>query len=219
MNPFKAIIFDMDGLLVDSETVWEAAEIEMIESRGRKFDKGIREKLMGMRVDEFFQRLREAFQLEDSAEALTEELVNNMLTLIPTKVLPMPGVHELLAHIVDRQIPCAIASSSPQSIIDCVVSSQGWLDIFPLRVTADIVARGKPAPDVYLEAARQLGVLPENCLALEDSPNGARAAVAAGMTCYAVADKRILRPDAFSGITEHVYNSLHEVLTGLKSEA
>jgi HAD superfamily hydrolase (TIGR01509 family) len=218
MNPFKAIIFDMDGLLVDSETVWEAAEIEMIESRGRKFDKAIRDQLMGMRVDEFFHRLREAFQLEDTAEALTEELVTNMLTLIPTKVEPMPGVHELLDYVVEQQIPCAIASSSPQSIIDCVVSSRGWLDIFTLRVTADLVARGKPAPDVYVEAARQLGVSPQDCLALEDSPNGARAAVAAGMTCYAVADKRIVRPEAFSGITEHVYNSLHEVLAGLKSE-
>ncbi|HSS96836.1 MAG TPA: HAD family hydrolase, partial [Terriglobales bacterium] len=199
-------------------TVWEAAEIELIESRGRKFDKAVRDQFIGMRLDEFFHKLREAFQLEDSIELLSAELIGNMLDLIPTRALPMPGVSELLEYIVQAKIPCAIASSSPQTIIECVVSSRGWLEVFPLRVTADIVAAGKPAPDVYLETARQLGVLPENCLALEDSPNGARAAVAAGMVCYAVADKRHMRDDAFDGITEYIFHSLHDVLAELQSE-
>jgi HAD superfamily hydrolase (TIGR01509 family) len=216
-NP-QAIIFDMDGLLVDSETVWEEAEIELIESRGRKFDKAVREQFMGMRMDEFFRRLREAFQLEDSAESLYAELIGTMLELIPARALPMPGAGELLEYVVENRIPCAIASGSPTEVIECVVSSRGWIDIFPLRITADSVARGKPAPDVYLETARQLGMLPEHCLALEDSPNGARAAVAAGMVCYAVADKRHMRADAFSGITEHIFYSLHDVLAELQSE-
>jgi HAD superfamily hydrolase (TIGR01509 family) len=214
----QAIIFDMDGLLVDSETVWEAAEIELIESRGRKFDKAVREQFMGMRMDEFFRRLREAFQLEDSAESLYAELIGTMLELIPERALPMPGAGELLEYVIENRIPCAIASGSPKEVIECVVSSRGWIDVFPLRISADLVARGKPAPDVYLETARQLGVLPENCLALEDSPNGARAAVAAGMVCYAVADKRHMRDDAFDGITEHIFHSLHDVLAELQSE-
>jgi sugar-phosphatase len=129
----------------------------------------------------------------------------------------MPGAGELLAYVVENKIPCAIASGSPQEVIECVVSSRGWIEIFPLRITADTVTRGKPAPDVYLETARQLGVLPENCLALEDSPNGARAAVAAGMVCYAVADQRHMRPEAFDGITDHVFFSLHDVLAELKT--
>ena len=218
MKNLQAIIFDMDGLLVDSETVWEAAEIELIESRGRKFDKAVREQFMGMRMDEFFGRLREAFQLEDSVESLYAELIGNMLNLIPTRAMPMPGAAELLEYVVEKRIPCAIASGSPREIIECVVSSRGWIDVFPMRISADLVARGKPAPDVDLETARQLGVSPQACLALEDSPNGARAAVAAGMVCYAVADKRHMRAEAFDGITEHIFHSLHDVLAELKSE-
>ncbi|MBZ0290324.1 MAG: HAD family phosphatase [Anaerolineae bacterium] len=216
-NP-QAIIFDMDGLLVDSETIWEVAETQLIESRGRRYDKALRDQFIGMRMDEFFIGLRDAFQLEDSIESLTAELMRIMLDLIPTRVLPMPGVAELLDYVVTNRIPCAIASSSPSEIIESVVSSRGWVDVFPLRVTADSVARGKPAPDVYLEAARQLGVVPQACLALEDSPNGARAAVAAGMVCYAVPDKRHIRAEAFYGITDHIFSSLHDVLAELKSE-
>jgi HAD superfamily hydrolase (TIGR01509 family) len=217
-NP-QAIIFDMDGLLVDSETIWEVAETQLIESRGRRYDKALRDQFIGMRMDEFFIGLRDAFQLEGSIESLTDELMRIMLDLIPTRVMPMPGVAELLEYVVENRIPCAIASSSPSEIIESVVGSRGWVDVFPLRVTADSVGRGKPAPDVYLEAARQLGVVPQACLALEDSPNGARAAVAAGMVCYAVPDRRHMRVEAFDGITEHIFHNLHDVLAELKSES
>jgi HAD superfamily hydrolase (TIGR01509 family) len=216
MSKFQAIIFDMDGLLVDSETVWEHAEIELIEARGRRFDKSMREQVMGMRMDEFFPKLRELFDLEDSVETLYAELVGNMLTLIPERATAMPGAAELLEYVVENQIPCAIASGSPAEIIECVVTSRGWAEVFPMRISADTVARGKPAPDVFLETARQLGVAPEGCLVLEDSPNGARAAHAAGMTCYAVADPRHIRPEAFAGITDSVFNSLHDVLAELR---
>jgi HAD superfamily hydrolase (TIGR01509 family) len=216
MSKFQAIIFDMDGLLVDSETVWEHAEIALIEARGRRFDKSMREQVMGMRMDEFFPKLRELFDLEDSVETLYAELVGNMLTLIPERATPMPGAAELLEYVVENQIPCAIASGSPAEIIECVVNSRGWAEVFPMRISADTVPRGKPAPDVFLETARQLGVSPAGCLVLEDSPNGARAAHAAGMTCYAVADPRHIRPEAFAGITDSVFNSLHDVLAELR---
>jgi beta-phosphoglucomutase-like phosphatase (HAD superfamily) len=217
MSHPQAIIFDMDGLLVDSETVWEHAEIALVESRGRQFDKAVRAQFMGMRMDEFFPKLRQHFELTDSIESLYDELVGNMLNLIPERALAMPGAPELLAYIVEQQIPCAIASGSPTVIIERVVASRGWVDIFPLRISADTVAKGKPAPDVYLETAKQLNVAPSACIALEDSPNGARAAVAAGMTCYAVADPRHIPPEAFQGITEHLFGSLHDVLAALKS--
>jgi len=214
----QAIIFDMDGLLVDSETVWEEAEIALVEARGRgqRFDKATREQVMGMRMDVFIPKLRELFQLEDSVESLYSELIGNMLGLIPERALPMPGAPELLDYIVENRIPCAIASGSPAEIIECVVKSRGWDDIFVTRISADIVAHGKPAPDVFLEAAKQLRIPVAACLVLEDSPNGARAAAAAGMMCYAVADRRHTRVEAFTGLTEYVFDSLHDVLAELK---
>jgi HAD superfamily hydrolase (TIGR01509 family) len=216
MNKPQAIIFDMDGLLVDSETVWEEAESAMVEARGQRFEKAVREQLMGMRMHEFLVKFRELFHIEDSVESLYAELLGTTLSMIPEHALPMPGTVELLDFVIINRIPCAIASGSPAEVIECVVQSRGWSDIFPVRISADAVANGKPAPDVYLEAARLLDVPAINCLALEDSPNGVRAAVAAGMVCYAVADPRHTRIEAFDGITEHVFESLHDVLAAFK---
>ncbi|MBZ0287226.1 MAG: HAD-IA family hydrolase, partial [Anaerolineae bacterium] len=117
----------------------------------------------------------------------------------------------------EQAIPTAIASSSPKAIIDAILKAQGWDTLFSVRCSAEDEARGKPAPDVYLRAAERLGINPGDCLALEDSPNGARAAVAAGMTCYAVPDTKHISSHAFDGITPHVFRSLHEVLDSIKA--
>ncbi len=211
----RAVIFDMDGLLVDSEPVWQIAEDALIQSRGRRPDPLIREALVGMRMDEFLHKVSLSYQIEDTIENLYADLVGRMLELIPTNVTPQPGAAEILDHLTQRNIPRAIASSSPLSVIDAVLNSQGWDEVFSVRCSADAEKRGKPAPDVYLRAAERLGLSPAHCLALEDSPNGARAAIAAGMVCYAVPDASHTRMDAFKGITDHVFDSLHAVLTAL----
>ena len=135
-----------------------------------------------------------------------------MTALIPEKVMPRPGARELLDYLHARGIPCAIASSSPMAIIDATVAAQGWDHYFQTHVCGDDVVDGKPAPDIYLEAARRLNVDPAACLTLEDSPNGARAAVAAGMICYAIPDPSHTTDDAFAAITPYVYASLHDVV-------
>jgi HAD superfamily hydrolase (TIGR01509 family) len=136
--------------------------------------------------------------------------------MIPTEVHRQPGAAELVTYVQEQGIPTAIASSSPISIIDATIEAMGWGEIFKIRCTADDVALGKPAPDVYLAAAKVLGVDPVHCLALEDSPAGSRAAVAAGMTCYAVPDSSHSAHTAFEDITPHVYDSLHDVLLTLR---
>ena len=123
---------------------------------------------------------------------------------------------ELLEYLLARGIPCAIASSSPMPIIDAVVTSQGWDRFFQTHVCGDDVTHGKPAPDIYLEAARRIGIAPEACLALEDSPNGSRAAVAAGMVTIAVPDLSHTSHAAFEAITPYVFDSLHEVQAALE---
>lgn len=213
---FDAIIFDMDGLLVDSETVWFIAEKEMIESRGHLYTDEVREQIIGLRIDEFLSKLHAIYQFEDSVIALYHELIERMLALIPKFVKPQPGAVELVEYVAANNIPHAIASSSPMSIIDAIIESQGWGDIFTVRCSADDEKAGKPAPDVYLAAARCLGVEPSRCLALEDSPNGSRAAVAAGITCYAVPDTSHSSPDKFAAITPYVFPDLHAVLASLK---
>jgi len=208
----EAIIFDMDGLLVDSEPVWEEAETSIFSSHGIHMERHVREQLVGLRNDEFIGRLREIYQAEVSAQTLQSEVISRMLEIIPIQVKAKPGALEILNYANKQGIPIAIASSSPIAIIEAITKSQGWETIVPVRCSAETVPNGKPAPDVYLEAARQLGVSPEGCLALEDSPNGARAAVAAGMTCYAVPDLAHTRIEAFDGITTFIFDSLQSVL-------
>ncbi len=212
----KAIIFDMDGLLVDSEVIWHVAEVDLFEAHGYAYNDEVRAQIIGMRLDEMFVKLHGILQFEESPLALAHELRERMLDLIPQMVKPQPGAAELIDYVVEQNIPRAIASSSPLSIINATVEAMGWGDIFTTRCTADDEAAGKPAPDVYLAAARRLGFAPSDCLTLEDSPTGARAAVAAGMTCYAVPDQSHSSPAAFAEITPHVFGNLYEVLALLR---
>lgn len=214
----QAIIFDMDGLLVDSEPVWRHAETELLKAHGRAYNWDIHQHYIGLRMKEFLSRMIADYQLPDSYDALRPELIQRMSRLVPAEAIVRPGVHELLVYIKEHNIPRAIASSSALAIIDAVVESKGWSDIFTVRCSGDDVEHGKPFPDVYLKAASLVGADPTRCLALEDSPTGARAAVAAGMTCYAVPDLSHSAMSAFDDITPHVYESLHDVLASLKAE-
>jgi HAD superfamily hydrolase (TIGR01509 family) len=211
----QAVIFDMDGLLVDSEPVWAVAESAMMTQRGKQTDPEIQRNLVGLRMNDFLTAMIDAYSMTDTLESLHTEIVDRMITLIPGEVRPRPGAPELLAWLEARGIPCAIASSSGMTIINAVVTAQGWDRYFKTHVSGDDVPHGKPAPDIYLEAARQLGVDPAGCLTLEDSPTGAKAAVAAGMICYAIPDLSHTSVDRFTQITPHIFDSLHNVLATL----
>lgn len=212
---FDGVIFDMDGTLVDSEVIWERAEQEMFERRGITYTDEVRQQVIGLRLDEFFAKLIAVYGLTDSVEALSTELREAIIGYIHL-IEPKQGAQALLEHVAEQQIPYAIASSSPMSVIRAVVAAQGWNELIPHLYTAGDVAHGKPAPDVYLYACEQLGLDPTRCLALEDSPNGARSAVAAGMICAVVPDFHS-QPQQFASVTPYVYASLHEVLDALKT--
>ncbi len=215
---FDAIIFDMDGLLVDSEIVWYKAEDEMITDRGFVYSEEVRDSIVGMRIDQFLAKLKEIYNLPESVEELIVELEGRMLTLIPQLVKPNAGAQAIIDFVIQNNIPHAIASNSSINIINTTLQSQGWGDIFDVRCTGDDEVSGKPDPFVYLRAAEKLGVDPKRCLALEDSPNGSKAAVAAGMTCYAVPDLSHSTPESFKHITPHVFKNLNDVLADLLAE-
>jgi HAD superfamily hydrolase (TIGR01509 family) len=216
MIEFDAVIFDMDGLLVDSEPVWAICERDMLDRRGKTWLFDVQQKLVGRRMDDFLAGMITAYTLTDTPDALRGELLDQICRIIPEKADARPGAHELIDYLAQEGVPCAIASSSAAVVIEAVVESQQWTEVFKTRITAELVQRGKPAPDVYLEAARRLGVDPSRCLALEDSPTGARAAVAAGMTCFAIPDPSHTAPESFKDITPYLFDSLHDVITRLK---
>ncbi len=212
----QAVIFDMDGLLVDSEPVWMFVEDAMLVARGKTPSDAIHSNFVGLRMRDFWQGMCSAYELSDDIEDLCAEVISEMTAVIPEKVTARPGARELLAYLYQRGIPCAIASSSPLEIIDATVAAQGWGYYFQTHVSGNDVPEGKPAPDIYLEAAKRLGVAPADCLALEDSPTGARAAVAAGIITYAIPDFSHTTAEKFTQVTPHLYDSLHDVLLMLE---
>jgi HAD superfamily hydrolase (TIGR01509 family) len=216
MTTFDAIIFDMDGLLVDSERVWHMAEDQFIQSYGHVYTDDVRESIVGLRLDEFIARLKVHYSLRPSVAELAAELEALVLDLIPREVQAQPGAQALVDWVIAHQLPHAIASSSSMNVINQTLGSQGWDSLFAIRCSADDDQNGKPAPDVYLRAAARLQVEPTRCLALEDSPTGARAAMAAGMTTYAVPDRSHTDSAAFETITPHVFDDLHQVLEVLR---
>ena len=214
---FKAIIFDMDGLLVDSEPVWHEVEIDLIKSCGYSYSKELRDTGVGMRVDEFAAILQRHYpKLGDSPKAIEAAITEGMLNLPPGRIKAMPGAEELVEYTAALNIPRAIASSSSQRIIEHFVTLMGWGELIPQRYSADFVQRGKPAPDIYLHAARQIGIAPEDCLALEDSRLGTQAALAAGMTCYTVPDLSHSSVSDFADVNDNVYVCLHDILDEFK---
>lgn len=215
---YHGIIFDMDGLLVDSEIIWYKAEDELITDRGFVYTEEVRDAIVGMRIDQFLATLKEIYGLPETLEELILELENRMLKLIPQMVKPNPGAQAMIDFVIANNIPHAIASNSSINIINATLESQGWSDIFKVRCTGDDEISGKPDPYVYLRAAERLSVDPKHCLALEDSPNGAKAAVAAGMTCFVVPDLSHSKPEAFKHITPHVFNNLNDVLAHLQTK-
>ncbi len=216
---FDALIFDMDGLLVDSEPLWHEAEIEMIEGAGYVYTVDVREQTIGVRVDEFARIIHHHYpKVGESPDAIVEDITARILKMPVEKIRPRPGAEEIIRFAAERNIPRAIASSSWECVIDRFVDLMSWDSLIPLRYSAQHMARGKPAPDIYLHAAEQLGIAPERCLALEDSPAGTQSALAAGMTCFTVPDLSHSSLEDFAGINEHVYKSLHDILTEFEAK-
>ena len=181
----EAVVFDLDGVVVDSEQVWDDVREQLVRERGGRWHDGAQAAMMGMSSTEWSQYMHDELGLAESPEEINDEVVRRMLGRYRNDLPLIDGAVEAVERLA-AEFPLAVASSSNRPLIEAVLEQAGIASVFAAVVSSEEVARGKPAPDVYLEAARQLGVEPERCAAVEDSSNGIRAAHAAGMRVLAL---------------------------------
>ncbi len=186
-TPLEAVIFDMDGVLIDSEPLWRVAETRALNAIGVPMREEDGLLTMGLRTDEVveFWFARHPWDTPSKKE-VEASIVREVIALIEEHGAPMPGVLEAITSLSDMGLPLGLASSSASEIIHAVLNKLNLGGYFSVVQSAEHEPYGKPHPAVYIECARRLGVSPERCLAIEDSPAGVLAAKAARMTCLAM---------------------------------
>jgi HAD superfamily hydrolase (TIGR01509 family) len=181
----EAVVFDLDGILIQSEEVWDEVREAYVRERGGRYDAEIQRTMMGMSSTEWSRYLHEAAGIADEPAAINDEVVRRMLAAYRDHLPLIDGAVDAVRRLAGRY-PLGLASSSNRPLIDTVLDVAGLAECFQATVSSEEVERGKPAPDVYFEAARRLGVDAARCAAVEDSHGGIRAAKAAGMRVIAI---------------------------------
>jgi HAD superfamily hydrolase (TIGR01509 family) len=184
--PIQAVIFDLDGLMVDSEPIAKHAWRTLLAHYGYVLDRDTINALFGLRLEDSSRLIKERYDLPLTSKELAVEKNKIFMALLNGNLRPMPGLFRLLRAVDSRGLIRAVATSSRRDVAEAALRSIGADGGFAALVTADLVQNGKPAPDSYLAAADALHLPPSACLALEDSPYGVQAAKAAGMRCVAV---------------------------------
>ena len=184
-----AVVFDLDGVIVDSEHVWDEARQQLAEERGGRWHEQASRDMMGMSSPEWSRYMHDVIGLRESPEEINAEVVRRLQAVYRKGVPLIPGAVEAVKRLAAGW-PLGLASSSNREVIDFVLEASGLAHSFAATVSSEEVSRGKPAPDVYLEAARRLDVEPVRCAAVEDSENGISSAKAAGMRTIAIPNPR-----------------------------
>jgi HAD superfamily hydrolase (TIGR01509 family) len=208
----EAVVFDLDGVLVDSEHVWDEVREELARERGGRWHERAQAEMMGMSSLEWSRYMHEVIGLAEPPAEINAEVVRRMEARYAEELPLIDGAVEAVERL-SASFRLGLASSSNRPIIDAVLEAAGLKSRFEATVSSEEVARGKPAPDVFLEAARRLVVPPERVAAIEDSANGIRAARAAGMRTIAIPNRRYPpSPDALA-LADAVLGSLAELTT------
>jgi HAD superfamily hydrolase (TIGR01509 family) len=206
----EAVVFDVDGVLIDSEPVWERVRRGLVAERGGRWPDDAQDRMMGMSTAEWSRYISEEFGVALTPEQVAELAIGAMREEYRAHLPLLPGAVTAVRALSGRW-RLAVASSAPKSLIEAVLDASGLRQEFAAAVSSEEVTRGKPAPDVYLEATARLGVSPDRCAAVEDSSNGLRSAAVAGLAVIAVPRPEYPpAPDAL-GLARVVLGSLTEL--------
>jgi HAD superfamily hydrolase (TIGR01509 family) len=206
----EAVVFDLDGLLLDSEQVWDEVREAFTREHGGRWHEQAQADMMGMSSTEWSRYMHDELGMPEPPEELNRLVVERMEERYRERLPLIEGAVEAVRRIGERW-PLGLASSSNRPLIDLALEHMGVADLFKVTVSSEEVGRGKPAPDVYLEAAPMLGVRPEKVVAIEDSANGIRAAKAAGMWVIAIPNPHFPPPDDVLAQADLVLESLAEL--------
>jgi HAD superfamily hydrolase (TIGR01509 family) len=209
----EAVVFDLDGVLLQSEEVWDTVRERYVRERGGRYDDEVQRAMMGMSAPEWSRYLHDEAGVPDEPEAINRAVVERMLAAYRRELPLVPGAVEAVRRVAEH-FPLALASSSNREVFESVLELAGLRDCFRATVSSEEVARGKPAPDVYLEAARRLGIAPERCAAVEDSHAGMRSANSAGMRVVAIPNASYPPDDDALALADAVVGSLGELTLG-----
>ncbi len=182
------MFFDLDGVLIDSEGAWDAARRAVVAGSGGRWRPEATSAMMGMSAAEWSAYLRDELGVPLEADEIDRRVVAHLLAGYQRELPLLPGATAAVRRLA-RRWPLGLASSANRPVIDAVLAASGLADCFATTVSGDEVARGKPAPDIYLAAAANLDVTPETSAAVEDSTNGLKAAAAAGMVVVAIPNR------------------------------
>ena len=211
-----AIVFDMDGVIVDTEQVWDEVREQLVADWGGRYSPAAQRAMMGMSSGEWSRYMHDELGVSQAPEAINDEVVRRMLDRYRADLPLIDGAVEAVRNL-SGSFPLAVASSSNRPLIDAVLSTADIAGCFAATVSSEEVPRGKPSPDVYLEAARRLGVAPGLCAAVEDSANGIRSAAAAGMHVIAYPNRHY-GPEADAlALADAVIDSLGELVAVVRA--
>ncbi len=214
----RAVIFDLDGVIVDTEHLWDEEREHLTHDWGGRYTPEAQRAMMGMSSTEWSRYMHETLGLAQTPEEINTEVVRRMLERYHVELPLVPGAVDAVRRLADAGLPLGVASSSNRPLIEAVLAEAEISALFAATVSSEEVARGKPAPDVYLEAARRLGMAPVRCVAVEDSSNGLRAASAAGMRVVAYPNATYAPAADALALADVVLHSLEDLTPPLVHE-
>jgi beta-phosphoglucomutase-like phosphatase (HAD superfamily) len=207
----RAVIFDLDGVIVDSEIWWDEARQAFAAERGRGWTEDDRRAVMGANSRQWSVTMRERLAIDDAPPSIERAIVDAVVGRYRREGAPViEGAAQAVRRIA-AALPTGLASSAHREVIDAALAATGLHGVLRVVVSSDEVSKGKPEPDVYLEAARRLRIPPGACLVVEDSYNGVRAAKAAGMTCVLVPNRTIPPAPGTAELADFVIDRLAEL--------
>jgi HAD superfamily hydrolase (TIGR01509 family) len=210
----QAVVFDLDGVLVDSEELWDEVRRDLAADSGRPWPAAATQAMLGMSTPEWSAYLVDEVGIPGRPEDVASLVIDRMADRYRARLPLLPGAVEAVQRLGERW-PLGLATSSPRRLIDAVLAAAGLTSSFRVSVSTEEVTAGKPSPAVYLDAARRLGIDPRRGVAIEDSSNGLRAAAAAGLRVVAVPNAAFPPAEDALGLAAAVVRSLDDVTAEL----